>query len=99
MPRDARPPTSTWRNREYLLLRAGQTASAVGSQFSGFVIPLLVLALTNSPAQAGLVGALQGVPYIIVSALSLSAIRTRFQAERDVQPGTLLSGLGEEQGS
>ncbi len=58
---------SLWRSREYLLLWGGQTVSAVGSQFSGFVLPLLVLALTASPAQAGLVGALQGVPYIILS--------------------------------
>lgn len=61
------PSGSLWRSREYLLLWGGQTVSAIGSQFSGFVIPLLVLALTNSPAEAGLVGALQGVPYIILS--------------------------------
>ncbi len=60
-------PRSLWHNRDYLLLWSGQTVSAIGSQFTGFVIPLLVLALTNSPAQAGLVGALQGVPYLILS--------------------------------
>jgi len=57
---------SLWHNHDYLLLWSGQTVSAMGSQFTGFVIPLLVLALTNSPAQAGLVGALQGIPYIIL---------------------------------
>lgn len=67
MPTPIPAPRSLWRNREYLLLWSGQTVSAIGSQFSGFVIPLLVLALTNSPADAGLVGALQGVPYIILS--------------------------------
>jgi len=58
---------SLWRNRDYLLLWSGQTVSAIGSQFSGFVLPLLALALTNSPAQAGFVGAVQAVPYIILS--------------------------------
>jgi len=61
---------SLWHNHDYLLLWSGQTVSAMGSQFTGFVIPLLVLALTNSPAQAGLVGALQGIPYIILGLLA-----------------------------
>ncbi len=63
----ASEPRSLRHNRDYLLLWSGQTVSAIGSQFTGFIIPLLVLALTNSPAQAGLVGALQGVPYIVLS--------------------------------
>lgn len=58
---------SLWRNREYVLLWSGQTVSAIGSQFSGFVLPLLVLVLTNSAAQAGLIGALEGLPYLILS--------------------------------
>ena len=49
-----------------MLLWSGQTVSAVGSQLSGFVLPLLVLSLTGSAAQAGFVGAVEGVPYIIL---------------------------------
>jgi len=54
-----------WRNRNYLLLWSGQTVSSVGSGISQMAFPLLVLALTHSPAQAGLVGALRTVPYFI----------------------------------
>jgi|SRR5579884_247360 len=61
------PRSSLWRNTDYLLLWSGQTVSAIGSQLSGFVLPLLVLVLTGSPAQAGLIGALEGVPYLVLS--------------------------------
>jgi predicted MFS family arabinose efflux permease len=50
------PPTSLWRNRDYLLLLSGQSVSVLGSGISGVAYPLLALALTGSPAQAGLVG-------------------------------------------
>jgi MFS family permease len=44
------------RNRDFLLLMAGQLLSSAGSQLTAVAYPLLVLTLTNSPAQAGLVG-------------------------------------------
>jgi MFS family permease len=56
-----------WRSRDFLLLWAGQAISSVGTQISGFALPLLVLALTNSPAQAGLLTALQRTPYLLFS--------------------------------
>jgi len=59
--------TSLLRNRDYLLLWGGQTVSAAGSQVSGFVLPLLVLQLTDSAAQAGFVGAFGGLPSILLS--------------------------------
>ncbi len=43
-------------NSDYLKLLSGQTISAIGSTMSGFVFTLLGLAITGSPAQAGLVG-------------------------------------------
>jgi MFS family permease len=49
-----RPPLRA--NREFWLLWAGQATSTLGSLSSGIAMPLLVLALTGSPAQAGLVG-------------------------------------------
>ena len=51
-----------WRNRDYMLLWSGQIVSSTGTRVSQLALPLLVLALTNSPAQAGLVGAMRGIP-------------------------------------
>ena len=55
-----------WRNGDYLRLWGGQTASAIGTQASGLALPLLILALTHSPAKAGLLAALRGVPYVLL---------------------------------
>ncbi|MGH3770728.1 MAG: MFS transporter [Pseudonocardiaceae bacterium] len=49
-----RPPLRA--NREFWLLWVGQASSTLGSQSSVIAMPLLVLSLTGSPAQAGLVG-------------------------------------------
>jgi MFS family permease len=43
------------RNRDFLLLQAAQLLSSGGSGITGIAYPLLVLALTGSAAQAGLV--------------------------------------------
>lgn len=56
-----------WRQREFMLLWSGQVVSTLGSSASGIVITLLVLAMSGSPAAAGLVGALGIVPYILLS--------------------------------
>lgn len=58
---------SLWRNRDYLLLWSGQIISLTGTGISQLAFPLLVLALTGSPAQAGLVGALRGLPFMLLS--------------------------------
>jgi predicted MFS family arabinose efflux permease len=42
-------------NRDFWLLQSGQLLSNLGTQCSSIAYPLLVLALTHSPAQAGLV--------------------------------------------
>jgi hypothetical protein len=52
------PVRSLWRNRDYMLLWSGQLVSSVGGQVSQLAFPLLILALTHSPAQAGLAGPL-----------------------------------------
>ncbi len=41
--------------------------SGVGSAASGLAFPLLTLALTHSPARAGLMAALRGIPYALFS--------------------------------
>ncbi len=60
-------PLPLWRNRNFLLLISGQGVSAVGTQVSQFAFPLLILALTHSPAQTGLITALRGLPYALFS--------------------------------
>lgn len=53
------PPTGTAslrRNRNFMLLWTGQVVSSVGSSVAVLVYPLLALAATGSPAQAGIVG-------------------------------------------
>lgn len=46
-----------WRNRNYLLWLGSDTSSALGIALHSFAIPLLALIATNSPAQAGIIGA------------------------------------------
>jgi MFS family permease len=75
-----RPP-SLWHNRDYLLLWSGQIISSVGTQASQLAFPLLILALTKSPAQAGLAGALRVLPYIIFS-LPAGALVDRWDRKR-----------------
>ena len=54
----AKRPVPLWHNRDYVLLWSGQMISSVGTQVSMLAFPLLVLAITHSPAQAGLIAAL-----------------------------------------
>jgi MFS family permease len=78
-----RKPTTgaLWRNRDFLLLWAGQAISSIGTQISSFALPLLVLALTNSPAQAGLLTALQRTPYLLFS-LPVGVLIDRWNRKR-----------------
>ena len=62
-----RQPRSLWLNRDFMLLWSGQVVSNVGTQVSTLAFPLLILALTGSPAQAGFAGALRALPYLIFS--------------------------------
>ncbi len=74
-------PVSLWRNADYLRLWAGQVASAIGSQVSGLAVPLLVLALTHSPAKAGGLAALRGLPYLLLC-LPAGALVDRWDPRR-----------------
>ena len=56
-----------WGNRDYMLLWSGQAVSAIGTQVSTIAFPFLVLALTGSLAQAGFIGGLRALPYLIFS--------------------------------
>ncbi len=78
---DTIPSPSLWRNRDYMLLWSGQLVSSVGGQVSQLAFPLLILALTHSPAQAGLAGALRALPYLIFS-LPAGALIDRWDRKR-----------------
>lgn len=70
-----------WRNRDYMLLWSGQVVSVIGTGATQIVYPLLVLALTNSPAAAGIAGALVSIPYIVFS-LPAGALVDRWDRKR-----------------
>ncbi len=74
-------PKSLWLNRDYMLLWSGQMVSNVGTQVSTLAFPLLILALTHSPAQAGFAGALRALPYLIFS-LPAGALIDRWDRKR-----------------
>ncbi|TPQ18016.1 MFS transporter [Streptomyces sporangiiformans] len=56
---------SLWRNREFVALWSGQVVSTLGAQISGTAMPLLVLATTESPSDAGIVGAAGTLPFLV----------------------------------
>lgn len=74
-------PKSLWRNRDFVLLWSGQAVSSVGSQVSQLAFPLLVLAVTQSPALAGLVGAVRVVPFLALC-LPAGALVDRWNRKR-----------------
>ncbi len=76
-------PTSAglWRNRDFVVLWSGQCVSVVGSGISQLAFPLLVLALTGSPAAAGLVGAVRALPNFLFG-LPAGALIDRWDRKR-----------------
>jgi MFS family permease len=58
------------RNRDFVLLQTGLLLSSAGSQMTAIAYPLLVLALTGSPAKAGVVAF---VRFLAMAALALPA--------------------------
>src|SRR5689334_5256826 len=63
--RDVMPPLR--RNRDFVLLQAGQLLSSAGSQTTTIAYPLVVLATTHSAAAAGLVGFARLVPSALLT--------------------------------
>lgn len=74
-------PVSLWRNCDYLLLWSGQLISTTGSGISLLAFPLLVLAITNSPADAGLVSAVRALTYVLFI-LPAGALLDRWDRKR-----------------
>ena len=88
------PATATplWRNRDFLLLWAGQAISNVGTGVSGLALPLLVLAITRSPVQTGLVTALEAVPPLLLN-LPAGALVDRLDRKRLMLVCDIIRGL------
>lgn len=79
--KDARAARPLWRSRDFLLLWSGQSISTLGTGVSRFALPLLVLALSHSPALAGLVAAARQAPYLLFS-LPAGALIDRWDRKR-----------------
>lgn len=58
------------KNRDYVLLQGGQALSSIGNESSAIAYPLLILAVTHSPARAGLAGFARIIPYTIFGLFS-----------------------------
>jgi predicted MFS family arabinose efflux permease len=55
------------RNRDFVLLESGRLLSSTGTQLTTIAYPLLVLALTHSPAKAGFVSFARLIPYALLA--------------------------------
>ncbi len=77
----SRRPISLWWNRDYLLFWGGQLISTAGSDISQISFPLLMLAVTGSPAQAGFVSALRALTYVFFL-LPAGALLDRWDRKR-----------------
>jgi MFS family permease len=86
------------RNRDFVLLQTGQLLSNVGTQITQIAYPLLVLALTHSPAKAGVVAFARALP-LWIFALPGGLAADRFRRKRlmiaaDVTRAAALAALG-----
>lgn len=69
------------RNRDFTLLWSGQAVSDLGTRAAEIALPLLVLATTGSPAQAGIASFAAGLPYVLLG-LPAGALADRWDRKR-----------------
>ena len=81
MPETATRRTRIWRNRDFRLIWAAQSLSNLGTGMSQLAYPLLMLAITGSPAQAGALAAVRALPYAIFG-LPAGALTDRWPRRR-----------------
>ena len=78
---EASEPVPLRRNRDFQLLWGGQAISVMGSQISKIAYPMLVLAMTGSPAKAGIAGFAAMLGYLLFP-LPAGALADRFDRKR-----------------
>jgi MFS family permease len=83
---------SLWRNHDFVTLWSGQVVSTLGSRTSATAMPLLVLATTGSPADAGIVGAAGTLPFLIAY-LPAGPLVDRYNRHRILLTSEILAGL------
>jgi predicted MFS family arabinose efflux permease len=81
-----------WRNRDFVTLWSGQVVSALGARISATAMPLLVLATTGSPADAGLVAAAGTLPFLVAH-LPAGPLVDRWNRRRILLTSEALAGL------
>lgn len=73
-----RETTKLWRHRDFRLLWAGQSLSLVGSQITLVAMPLVaVTLLAASPAQLGVLNALERLPFVLILFVGVWVDRVR----------------------
>jgi MFS family permease len=81
-----------WRNRDFVTLWSGQVVSALGARISAIAMPLLVLAKTGSPADAGVVAAAGTLPFLVAH-LPAGPLVDRWNRRRIMLSSEALAGL------
>jgi MFS family permease len=86
------------RNRDFVVLLTGQLLSTFGTQLTTIAYPLLVLAVTGSPAKAGVVAFARVVPFAAFGLLAGVAAdrwnRKRVMIVSDAVRAVSVAGLG-----
>ncbi|MYX46687.1 MFS transporter, partial [Streptomyces sp. SID89] len=88
VPRDVKP---LLRNRDFVLLWQAAAVSGLGSNASSVAYPLLILALTGSPADAGLTGFIALLPQLLFQ-LPAGALVDRWNRRRTMIACDVLRG-------
>ena len=83
---------SLLKNRNFMLLWSGQLVSAIGTTITSIALPLIVLTLTGSAFQAGIIAAIRGAVYALW-AIPAGALIDRWNRKTVMVIANLGSGL------
>ncbi len=82
------PVPSVWRDPAFRRFLAAEVASEAGTAVSLVVLPIVVFSITGSPAQTGLLTALEALPYLVFGLLA-GALADRVDRRRLMVGGDL----------